>query len=211
MNLNSVHLSSYPARVVLFLFIALISIGAGCSLPLSARAQAAPLTSAQQSQFASLAAQLQSLRDFIARLYPSAKAQVLTTITFDNPIPPGSADALVNGIFQGIDWGTNQWRWSGPYASNTTNHIYFDSGSGISRTFSFSPAPQLLVNIRVYTSQNNGTLTLTDNNGQTKTQAITTGSMQTVTTNWTQPSTNITVNFTSGWDLGIDDIGYTAN
>jgi hypothetical protein len=64
------------------------------------------------------------------------------------------------------------------------------------------------VSIRVYTAGAAGTLTLTDNLGQTRTQNITTGSMQLVTTNWTQPSTTVTVNFTGGWDLGVDDIVY---
>jgi hypothetical protein len=54
-----------------------------------------------------------------------------------------------------------------------------------------------------------GTLTLTDNLGQTRTQSITTGSMQPVTTSWTQPSTTVTVTFTAGWNLGVDDIVYS--
>ena len=30
--------------------------------------------------------------------------------------------------------------------------------------------------------------------------------MQLVTTEWTRPSTTVTVSFTNGWDLGVDDI-----
>jgi len=55
-----------------------------------------------------------------------------------------------------------------------------------------------------------GTLTLTDSLGQTSTQAITTGSMQLVTTGWAQPSTTVTVTFTAGWELGVDDIVYRS-
>jgi len=33
--------------------------------------------------------------------------------------------------------------------------------------------------------------------------------MQPVTTGWTQPSTTVTVAFTAGWQLGVDDIVYT--
>ena len=84
-----------------------------------------------------------------------------TVVTFDSPAPPGSSDSFVNGIFQGINFGTSQWRWSGPYASDPTNNIYFGSGSGTSRTFSFSPAPRVLESMRVYTVAP-GTLTLTD-------------------------------------------------
>ena len=54
----------------------------------------------------------------------------------------------------------------------------------------------------------NGTLTLTDNLGQTTTRSITTGAMQSVTTGWAQASITVTVSFTAGWDLGVDDIRY---
>jgi hypothetical protein len=47
----------------------------------------------------------------------------LTVATFDSPSPPGSADSLV-GAFSGLDFG-NQWRWSGPYGADPTNHVYF--------------------------------------------------------------------------------------
>jgi hypothetical protein len=131
------------------------------------------------------------------------------TVTFDSPAPSGSSGSYLNGIFQGINFGINQWSWEGPYAPDNTNHIYFGSSSGTSRTFTFSPAPQILISIRVYAGTN-GTLTLTDNLGQTRAQAINTGSMQLVTTGWTQASTTITVQFTAGWELGVDDITYRS-
>jgi hypothetical protein len=86
-------------------------------------------------------------------------AQTSTVVTFDNPVPPGSPDSLLNGIFQGIDFGNSQWRWSGPYGADPTNNVYFASSSGTSRSFLFSPAPRLLSSINVYTTAN-GTLTL---------------------------------------------------
>jgi len=55
-----------------------------------------------------------------------------------------------------------------------------------------------------------GTLTLADDAGQTLSQDVTTGSMQLVTTRWTRPSTTVTVSFTAGWSLGVDDITYSA-
>ena len=55
-----------------------------------------------------------------------------------------------------------------------------------------------------------GTLTLADDAGQTLSQDVATGSMQLVTTGWTRPSTTVTVSFTAGWSLGVDDITYTA-
>jgi hypothetical protein len=55
-----------------------------------------------------------------------------------------------------------------------------------------------------------GTLTLSDDRGQTLTRTVPTGSMQLVTTGWALASTVITVTFTSGWNLGIDDITYSV-
>jgi hypothetical protein len=130
-----------------------------------------------------------------------------TTVTFDSPVPPGGSGSFLNGVYQGIDFGTNQWAWETAFGPDSTNHIYFGSASGTSRTFTFSPGPRTLVSIRVFTGAN-GTLTLTDNLGQTRAQAITTGSMQLVTTGWTQASTTVTVTFTAGWELGVDDIVY---
>lgn len=130
------------------------------------------------------------------------------TVTFDNPSPNGSSGSYLNGIFGGINWGTNKWRWEGPYLVDPSNHVYFASNSGNSRTFTFSPGPKLLKTMRVFTGVN-GTLTLSDNLGQTKVQSITTGAMRLVTTNWINTSTTVTVKFTAGWELGVDDIVYT--
>src|SRR3989442_7709323 len=138
----------------------------------------------------------------------TATAQT-TTVTFDSPAPAGSSFSLLNGVFQGIDFGTGQWRWESAYNVDPTNHIFFDSPSGTSRTFRFSPAPRILTSLRAFTS-GAGTLTLSDDRGQTLTRAVSTGSMQLVTTGWAQASTVITVAFTSGWNLGIDDITYSV-
>jgi hypothetical protein len=129
------------------------------------------------------------------------------TIDFDNPAPPGASGSLLNGVFQGIDFGTGQWRWESAYDVDPTNHIYFDSSSGTSRSFQFSPGPRVLTSMRVFATSA-GTLTLSDDLGQTVTRSVATGSMQLVTAGWAQPSTVITVTFTSGWNLGIDDITY---
>jgi hypothetical protein len=130
-----------------------------------------------------------------------------TTVTFDNPVPAGSSGSFLNGLFQGIDFGTNQWAWESASGADPTRHIYFGSASGTARSFTFSPGPRILVSMRAFTGTA-GTLTLTDNLGQTTMQSITSGSMQTVTTGWTQASTTVTVTFTARWSLGIDDIVY---
>jgi len=130
-----------------------------------------------------------------------------TMVDFDNPTPPGSSSSLLNGVFQGVDFGTGQWRWESAYNVDPTNHIFFDSASGTSRSFQFSSGPRVLTSMRVFTGSP-GTVTLSDDLGQTVTRTVSTGSMQLVTTGWAQASTVVTVSFTSGWDLGIDDVTY---
>jgi concanavalin A-like lectin/glucanase superfamily protein/IPT/TIG domain-containing protein len=130
-----------------------------------------------------------------------------TTVTFDTPPPPGGS--ALNGVFQSIDFGTGQWQWIGAYNVNPTNHIYFADSSGTSRSFRFAPAPRVLNSLRVY-SPRAGTLTLSDDTGQTLTYGVTTGSLQLVTTGWSRPATTVTVSFTEGWALGVDDITYST-
>src|SRR5207302_8744337 len=133
-------------------------------------------------------------------------ADTATTVTFDSPAPPPPPGPL-GGVFAGIDFGTGQWALEGPFDVDPTNNIYFSDSTGTSRTFAFSPGPQILGSLRVFTVTP-GTLTLSDDAGQTWTQEVTTGSMQLVTTGWTRPSTTVTVSFTGGWALGVDDISY---
>jgi len=137
-----------------------------------------------------------------------APAPTTTTVSFDSPAPPGGPGPL-NGVFAGINFGTGQWAWSGPYNVDSTNNVYFANSTGTSRTFAFSPAPRVLQSLRVYATSA-GTMTLADDAGQTLSRSVTTGSMQLVTTGWTRPSTTVTVSFTMGWSLGIDDITYTT-
>ena len=89
-----------------------------------------------------------------------------------------------------------------------TNQIYFANSSGTSRIFAFSPGPRVLEASACWHDVR--TLTLSDDAGQTCTREVTTGSMQLVTTGWTRPSTTVTVSFTAGWSLGVDDITYSA-
>jgi hypothetical protein len=127
-----------------------------------------------------------------------------TTVNFDTPAPPGGPGPL-DGEFEGIDFGTGQWAWEGPFGVGPTNHVYFADSTGTSRSFAFAPAPRVLDSVRVF-SPTRGTLTLADDAGQTLSWEVATGSMQLVPTGWTRPSTTLTVSFSNGWDLGIDNI-----
>jgi hypothetical protein len=132
------------------------------------------------------------------------------TVTFDNPPPPPSTDSYFNGIYEGIDFGVSLWRWSGPYASDPTNSIYFARSSDTLRSFSFSGGPRVLNRLSVYTTRS-GTLTVSDGVNPNVTRTVTTGSMQQVATGWTQGATTITIQFSGGWSLGIDDIVYASS
>ncbi|HEX2522448.1 MAG TPA: Ig-like domain-containing protein, partial [Terriglobia bacterium] len=135
-------------------------------------------------------------------------SQTNTVVTFDNPAPVGSPDGILNGIFQGIDFGTGQWRWSAPLGSDFSNSIYFDSSVGTSRSFSFPSGRRILNAVNVYALES-GTLSLSDDAGQTLTRPILVGSVQLVTTGWSLPSNTVTFSFSAGWSLGVDDIAYT--
>ena len=53
-------------------------------------------------------------------------------------------------------------------------------------------------------------MTLSDDAGQTISQPLSPGSLTLVTTGWTQAATTITVSFTAGWALGLDDVTFQA-
>jgi hypothetical protein len=111
--------------------------------------------------------------------------------------------------FGGVSWAqgsNNSWRWESAFGPDRTNHVYFDSPTGVSRTFSFL-APQILVSVDAFGDQA-GTLTLADDKTQTVSLSVTTGKMFTLTTGWKIPSTTVTVTYTAGWTLGLDNIVY---
>ncbi|MGB7215010.1 MAG: hypothetical protein WBE98_08225, partial [Gammaproteobacteria bacterium] len=131
----------------------------------------------------------------------------VTVVDFDNPSPPGTPGGLLNGIFQGIDFGIGQWAWDGPNGPNPTNHIYFATSAGTSRTIQFAGGPRLLESITAFTLQA-GVLTLSDDQGQTVTRTIQPGSLELVPTGWTVPSSVVTIEFSEGWELGVDRFAY---
>jgi hypothetical protein len=130
-----------------------------------------------------------------------------TVVTFNNPAPAGSPHSAINGDFKGINFGSGEWDWEGPYLSDSANNIYFNSASGDSRSFKFAGGDHVLLSVKVV-SPVAGTLTLSDGKGQTKTQHISTGSMQVVTTGWKNESSTIKVTFTAGWKVKIGEITF---
>ena len=142
-------------------------------------------------------------------LFHEALLAQSTTVTFDSPLPAGAPDSFFNGAYQGIDFGTSQWRWSGPYSSDPTRSIYYATSNSASRSFSFVGGARVLTNLAVYTTKN-GTVTISDGVDPSLTRTVTTGAMMQIATGWSQAAATITVAFTSGWSLGIDDIVYRS-
>ena len=143
----------------------------------------------------------------LALATPETWAQA-TTVDFDDPRPPGASFDLLQGVFQDLDFGVGQWRWEGAYANDPTNHVFFASSGGTSRTFAFSPAPRILTELDVFSSFC-GTLTITDDTGQRATLAnLCPGSVRAMQTGWTRGSTTVSVQFSRGWALGISRLLY---
>ena len=112
---------------------------------------------------------------------------------------------MKNGYIGGVDFGVGQWRWEGATGPNTTNHLYLDSSSGTLRTFRFSGGAGILTSVEVFTP-NTGTLTLPDDQGQTVSVEVQTGDLYLVETGLEDPSMIVTVDFTAGWDLGVNNV-----
>jgi hypothetical protein len=55
-----------------------------------------------------------------------------------------------------------------------------------------------------------GTVTISDEAGQTFTRSLPTGQLINIQTGWTEPSGTITVNYTAGWELALDNIEFTT-
>lgn len=133
-------------------------------------------------------------------------APFATTLIFDNPTPPGSAGTTIIGVYKDVDWGSGAWVWEAAFGPDPNNNISFSSNDMTPRSFSFA-RPRVLQSMRLY-SISDGTLVLSSDGGETKSQFIPAGRMLTVATGWTKQAIRITVSFTGGWDLGIDQIIY---
>lgn len=128
-------------------------------------------------------------------------------VDFDQPTPPGGSFSLLNGEFEGLEFGVGQWRWEGPFGPDPSNHVFFASAQGTSRTLRFADAPSVLRSLNVFAGEA-GTLMITDDTGQQRSLELTPGSLIPVETGWEDPAEVITIDFTGGWALGVDDIAW---
>ena len=113
-------------------------------------------------------------------------------------------------LFGGINWGQT-WAWWLPEAGIPVNHVDFGAAGVTSRTFAFSPGPKKLLSIslgKVTTRSSGGSITISDNNGQSKKVSITPGHVLTVTLNWPKVSTWVKVSSDLGWDMAVTALTY---
>jgi hypothetical protein len=134
---------------------------------------------------------------------------VENSVNFDSPAPSGSSGSILSGAFGGIQFGEGQWRWEGAWKASTSNHIYFNNGSGRSRDFRFVDSSGVLTGAQLMATVA-GTVTISDEAGQTFTRSLPTGQLINIQTGWTEPSGTITVNYTAGWELALDNIEFTT-
>lgn len=130
------------------------------------------------------------------------------TLTFD-PCPAASLTT-----YQGVDFGRSQWSCEGAWSKFTTSNIYFSNNTVndstcptcVKRTLAFV-SQQVLVSIQAVTDLA-GTLTLTSDAGETVSAAVSTSGITTVTTGWAKPAKTITVQFSQGWHVALDNLVY---
>jgi hypothetical protein len=129
---------------------------------------------------------------------------ICSRVTFDDPIPAGSPGDPITGVFQGIDFGEDGWKWSGPYGSAASNSIYFDSEFGDSRSFRFT-VPRVLAAVTVF-APSGGALSVTDDSGQSMQAEIRPGVLQIIPTGWKTQSNRVSVTAAAGPELALDEI-----
>jgi hypothetical protein len=130
------------------------------------------------------------------------------TVTFDDLTP----NQPLNGQYPSgvINWGTNFWFVSGPYAQFTTNSISFWDGAATSANFTFV-APTGLISLQ---ASNGGTvastISLSCAGNPTKTQLVDVNQLITISTGWLNPCSVVTIASSNGWDTNFKNLVYNA-
>lgn len=141
-----------------------------------------------------------------------APTQLPVVVNFDSPACPngygGGGGAPLTGTYQGINWGSSPWDCEKAAIDTTYSASWMQPVT--KATFSFV-APSILTQLQAGSSSGNGTLTVSTDAGETMSWAVTGGVAIAVrTTGFVKPATVITVAFTGGWTLELDNITYTA-
>jgi hypothetical protein len=147
-----------------------------------------------------------------------------TATSVPAPATPGAAqDVTLNfdslphpaiGQFSGqypagvINWGTNQWYYSGPYAQFPTNSISFNGAGSVSKPFSFV-TPKTMLSIDADNGSGTATTVTAACAGQpTVSLSVPANSVRTLLTNWTTACTTVTLSAANGWDTNFDNLIY---
>jgi hypothetical protein len=105
-----------------------------------------------------------------------------------------------------IDWGTNRWYLSGPFGAFTTNSVGFNGAGPTSAAFTFV-TPRRLLKLDAY---NGGTVSSTVTvscAGQTTVSVVVPArGSATLSPNWTQPCSVVTIGSSDGWDTNFDNL-----
>jgi len=128
-------------------------------------------------------------------------------VNFDDPAPPGSSRAYLNGAFGGIDFGLFRWRWRSASDSMITNHIVFGSRSATLRSFGFVGGPKVFDSV-VVCSTSASTVVLTDDTGQLAKVKLEARVPMMVLTGWSRPSGRVRVKQRGRGRLMLDDLTY---
>ena len=132
-------------------------------------------------------------------------ASTPTTCTFDDLANPNRP---LTETYCGIDWDTTTWYLSGPYSLFTTQSVSYPDGTPLSAPFTFI-TPRTLIQ---FDAANGGTvastITLSCTGNPTVTQVVAVNTAPTITTNWTQSCSTVTVGSTNGWDTNFGNLTY---
>jgi hypothetical protein len=138
------------------------------------------------------------------RLVSSSRPPADATVGFDD-LPDGP----INGVYAGLDWGAGVFAVGGPWEGIASKNAYLNtSGDPSTGRISAGAGAFLLKSLRA-TSDAAGTITLTDNNGQTASLTLTAHTPATLTTGWTVPSDWVDVTSSTGWNIVFDDFTYS--
>jgi hypothetical protein len=140
-----------------------------------------------------------------------AASAATTTVNFDNPSCPNLNGSLT-GNFGGINWGSAPWSCEIAGSPTDTTISVSWNQQVTSGTFTFV-SPSVLNSLQVASSSGNGTFTLSTDAGESISSATITGGsgLKTITTNFTKPAGKVTVGFTGGWTIEIDNVVYTTS
>lgn len=129
-------------------------------------------------------------------------------VNFDSP---ACATGSLPASFNGITWSQSPAGWSceGAWNADSTRHIFFTSSAQKQASLTFA-SPQIFVSVQVFVDTI-GTLKITDDANQSISFNVAkTGTIYTVTTNWTKASNTVMFNYSAGWASGFDNFIFKA-